>query len=206
MEVVMKEEDLTKKLENIQLPKVKLESHQRRLRMALLDSDYFKKRQEVTFMEMVKARTRGAADTIWSGLVARRHVWQVALASVLAVVVITMVMVGLPSTSPGVSPASVMPEGTTTTTVVSGEPLTDAEKEKALDIIRADPEVRELLDRGAIIGNILPVSAHFEGINAETGEIETITETWAQVWINLEGKEWGALVDLVRGKVESLTD
>ncbi len=52
----------------------------------------------------------------------------------------------------------------------------------------------------------MPVSVHFEGINAETGETEDVTETWAQVWIKLEGKEWGALVDLVRGKVESLTD
>lgn len=157
-------------------------------------------------MELVKARTRGVIDTIWSGLVTRQPVWKVALASVLVMIVVVAAIVGLPSTSPGLSPASVMPVGTTVTTVIDGEPLTDVEKEKALDIVRADPEVRELLDRGAIIGNILPVSVHFEGINAETGETEDVTETWAQVWIELEGKEWGALVDLVRGKVESLTD
>lgn len=202
----MKEEELMKKLEKVELPKIELESHRRRLRMALLDSDYFKKRQEVTFMELVKARTRGVMDTIWSGLVARRPVWQVALASTLVVIVTAAVIVGLPSTSPGLSPATVIPGGTTATTVIGGAPLTDAEKEKALDIVRADPEVRGLLNRGAVIDNVLPVSAHFEGINPETGEAEEITETWAQVWIKLGDKEWGALVDLVRGKVENLTD
>ena len=82
----------------------------------------------------------------------------------------------------------------------------DLEQEKALEIVRADPAMRELLDRGAYIDNVLPVSVHMVGINAETGETEEVTEIWAQVWIKLEGKEWGALVDLVRGRVESLTD
>lgn len=144
----MKEEKLMKQLDKVELPKIELESHRRRLRMALLDSGYFEKRQEVTFMELVKVRTRGVIDTIWSGLVTRQPVWKVALASVLVMIVVVAAIVGLPSTSPGLSPASVMPVGTTVTTVIDGEPLTDVEKEKALDIVRADPEVRELLDRG----------------------------------------------------------
>jgi len=38
----MKKEDLIKKLENIDLPEIKLPSHQHRLKMALLNSGYFK--------------------------------------------------------------------------------------------------------------------------------------------------------------------
>ena len=116
-------------------------------------------------------------------------------------------IVALPSAFPGIYQATPIPvENTPVTTVIDGEPLTYEEKEKALDIVRADTGVRELLDRGAYIDNVLPVSVHMERLNAETGETEEVTETWAQVWIKLEGKEWGALVDLVRGKVESLTD
>jgi hypothetical protein len=43
-------------------------------------------------------------------------------------------------------------------------------------------------------------------VNQETGEIEEITETWAQMWINLGNRQWGVQVDLIRGKVVSVTD
>ena len=33
-----------------------------------------------------------------------------------------------------------------------------------------------------------------------------MTETWAQVWINVGDKQYGAQVDLVRNKVENLSD
>ena len=47
----MKKEDLIKKLENIDLPEIELQSHRRRLRMALLNSGYFKKK---TIMKTIK--------------------------------------------------------------------------------------------------------------------------------------------------------
>jgi len=40
----MKQEDLIKKLENIEVPEIKIQSHQQRLRLALLNSGYFKKK------------------------------------------------------------------------------------------------------------------------------------------------------------------
>lgn len=39
----MKKEDLGKKLENIEIPEIEIQSHKRRLKMALMDSDYFQK-------------------------------------------------------------------------------------------------------------------------------------------------------------------
>jgi hypothetical protein len=92
------------------------------------------------------------------------------------------------------------------TQAVSGPQLTDEEKDKALDIATADPQVQELLDRGAVIDLVLPMYVTFSGINQETGEVEEITETWAQMWINLGNRQWGVQVDLIRDKVVSITD
>lgn len=47
----MNKNDLIKKLENLNLPKVELPSHQLRLKMALLNSDYFRKQ---TTMSLIK--------------------------------------------------------------------------------------------------------------------------------------------------------
>jgi len=92
------------------------------------------------------------------------------------------------------------------TQAVCGPQLTDGEKEKALNIVTADPRVQELLDRGAVIDLVLPMYVTFSGVNQETGEIEEITETWAQMWINLGNRQWGVQVDLIRGKVVNLTE
>ena len=46
--VAMKEEELIKKLENVELPTIELQSHRRRLRMALLDAGYLKRQRGVT--------------------------------------------------------------------------------------------------------------------------------------------------------------
>ena len=40
----MKKEELEKKLENINLPQIEIQSHKQRLKMALLDSGYFKEK------------------------------------------------------------------------------------------------------------------------------------------------------------------
>jgi len=250
----MKEEELIKKLESAKLPGIELQSHRRRLKMALLDADYLKKRRGVSIMELAKSKLRGATDIAARGLTSPRPVWKTALASVLAIALIIGFAIGLPSLmgqSPEVlaaeiaqnSPeviaalggdeietvkvlnikdnmATVIVEGRMggivtafvsllskeVTEVVGGPQLTDEEKGRALNILRADPRITELLDRGAVIDMVLPMYVHLSRVNQETGEIEEITETWAQVWINLGDKQWGAQVDLIRGKVVSLTD
>ena len=92
------------------------------------------------------------------------------------------------------------------TQAVVGPQLTDEEEEQALNIATVDPRVQGLLDRGAVIDLVLPMYVTFSGVNQETGEIEEITETWAQMWINLGNRQWGVQIDLIRGKVVSVTD
>ena len=250
----MKEEELIKKLEEVELPEIELASHRRRLRMALLDAGYPKKRPEVSIMELAKAKLKGGKDIVTRGLVSRRPVWKTALASAFAALLIAALALALPSltgqpaealaadiarSSPEVIAALggdevgtvkvVNIEGDMATVIVEGEmggivtalvdlhtravteavggpQLTDEEKENALNIVTADPRVQELLDKGAIIDMVLPLYVHLGVINQETGEIEEIEETWAQVWIELGNQHWGAQVDLIRGKVVTLTD
>jgi len=92
------------------------------------------------------------------------------------------------------------------TEAVGGPQLTDEEKDKALNIATTDPRVQEVLDMGAVIDLVLPMYVTFSKVNQETGEIEEVTETWAQMWINLGNRAWGVQVDLIRGKVVSMTD
>jgi hypothetical protein len=250
----MKKEELIKKLESTELPKIELQSHRRRLRIALLDADYPERQREVSILDLTKFKVRGGIERMLKGLVSPRPVWKTALVTTLAIVLAFGLTIGLPSLigqSPEVlaaeiaqnSPdiiaalggdevetvkvlniednmATVIVEGKmggivnalvdlytkVVTQAVSGPQLTDEEKEKALDIVNADSRVRELLDRGAVIDLVLPMYVTFSRVNQETGEIEEITETWAQMWINLGNTQWGVQVDLIRGKVVSLTD
>jgi len=48
----MEDKDLIKKLENIELPEIEIQSHKRRLRIALINSDYFL--QKSNFLEIFK--------------------------------------------------------------------------------------------------------------------------------------------------------
>jgi hypothetical protein len=250
----MKKEELIKKLESTELPKIELQSHRRRLRMALLDADYSERQREVAILDVTKSKVRGRVERMLEGLVAPRPVWKTALVTTLAIALAFGLTVGLPSligqspealaaeiaqNSPDViaalggdevetvkvlnikdNMATVIVEGRmggivnalvdlytkVVTQAVSGPQLTGEEKEKALSIAAADPRVQELLDRGAVIDLVLPMYVTFSGVNQETGEIEEITETWAQMWINLGNRQWGVQVDLIRGKVMSLTD
>jgi len=246
----MKDKDLIKKLENVELPEVELPSHQRRLKMALLESGYLRKRQSATVLERVINKIRGGIDTIMGIFVSRRPVWQAVLASVLAIALITALSITLPSLF-GQSDkalaaeitqnssevlaalggdeisevdvieikdgmATVIVHGTLgitvtvevdllteiVTEVIGGPQLTDEEKEKALDILNADPRVQALFAQGAVIHSLLPIELTL--IAAETGE--EVTETWAQAWINLGDKQYGAQVDLIRERVVSLSD
>ena len=250
----MNKEELIKKLESTELPKIELQSHRRRLRIALLDADYLERQREGTILDPTKSKVRGGIERMLKGLASPRPVWKTALVTTLAIVLVFGLTIGLPSligqspevraaeiaqNSPDViaalggdevetvtvlniadNMATVIVEGKMggivnalvdlhtkiVTEAVSGPQLTDEEKEKALDIVNADSKVRELLDRGAVIDLVLPMYVTFSRVNQETGEIEKITETWAQMWINLGNTQWGVQVDLIRGKVVSLTD
>jgi len=250
----MKKEELIKKLQSTELPKIELQSHRRRLRIALLDADYPERQREVAVLDLTKSKVRGGIERMLKGLVSPRPVWKTALVTTLAIALIVGLAIGLPSLmgqSPEVlaaeiaqnSPevvaalggdevetvkvlniqdnmATVIVEGKIggivnalvdlhtkiVTQAVGGPQLTEEEKEKALNIVTADPRVQELLDRGAVIDLVLPMYVTFSRVNQETGETEEVTETWAQMWINLGNRQWGVQVDLIRGKVVSLTD
>jgi hypothetical protein len=199
----MKEEELIKKLRSVDLPHIELESHRNLLKMALLNNDFFKKKREVGIMELVKSRASGVADTIMGGLVTQRPVWRVALASILAMVIVTAAFLVGPSLGP--QKASPFPDGSME---VGGVQLTAEQKEVALSILMADPGIQELLGRGAIIEPklILRLEVSMSRINNETGEIEEVSETWAQAWIQLDNQQLGVQVDLVRGKVVSISE
>ena len=250
----MKKEELIKKLESTECPKIELQSHRRRLKIALLDADYLERQREVAILDLTKSKVRVGIERMLKGLVSPRPVWKTALVTTLAIALAVGLTIGLPSligqspealaaeiaqNSPDViaalggdevetvnvlniedNMATVVVEGKMggivnalvdlhskiVTQAVSGPQLTDEEKEKALDIVNADSKVRELLDKGAVIDLVLPMYVTFSRVNQETGEIEEITETWAQMWINLGNTQWGVQVDLIRGKVVSLTD
>jgi hypothetical protein len=79
----MKEEDLIKKLKNTEIPDIKLKSHQRRLRQALLDTDYLNQRRGFTILKLAKSKVIGVKDTMIRGLISRQPVWKTATVSIL---------------------------------------------------------------------------------------------------------------------------
>ncbi len=52
----MKEEELKEKLERVEIPQIELESHRSRLKMALLNSDYFKKKRGNRVLDAVRTQ------------------------------------------------------------------------------------------------------------------------------------------------------
>ena len=199
----MKREELIKKLENVRLPDIELESHRNHLKMELLDSDCFKKEREVGFMEAIKVRTAGVIDAIMERFVRQQPAWRVALASVFAIALILTGIFAGPTLGPKL--ASLFPQGTIE---VGGPQLTVEQKELAMEIMAADAGVQELVRQGAIIEPklILPLEVTASGINSTTGEPEEITETWAQAWLNIGERQVGVQIDLVRGVVVAISD
>ena len=199
----MKEEELRKKLEMVEIPRIELESHRSRLKMALLNSDYFKKKRGNKTMDAVKTQARGMMDTMLDGMVARRPAWKVALVTAFVMIMMGATVFGLGSLN-GTQQAGLVPNGYT---IIGGDQLTDADKSLAMDILKADPEIQALLASGATIDILLPILVEFQATNPETGEIEGVQETWAQAWITgIDGSTWGAVVDLVQGKVVQLSE
>ena len=123
----MKEEDLIKKVKNVELPDIKIQSHQRRLRMALLDTDYPEKRRGNTILEPAKSKLKGVIDIMIRGLLSRQPVWKTAAAAILAVGLV----IGLSLTVPSLTAESVYAQ--------------------ASEIVRNSPEVHKALGDGEVI-------------------------------------------------------
>jgi len=199
----MKEEILKEKLERVEIPHIELESHRSRLKMALLSSDYFKKRKGEIIMDTVRTMARGITNTMVDTLVARQPVWKVALVVFFAMIMIAGLVFGLGSLN-GTQQAGLNPSGYT---IIGGDKLTEAEEALAMDILKADPRIQSLLAGGATIDIVLPILVELGKVNPETGQTETVQETWAQAWIaGIDGKTWGAVVDLVKGEVAQLSE
>ncbi len=93
----MKEEELIKKLESVELPEIELQSHRRRLRMALLGAGYLKRQRGVAILELAKSEVKRGIDTMIRGLVSRQPVWKPVVAGVLAVALIAGLAIAIPS-------------------------------------------------------------------------------------------------------------
>ena len=84
--------------------------------------------------------------------------------------------------------------------------ITEADKQKAIDIAKADPGVKELLDKGASIGNVSSVYSFGMMTDMETGEMMEFSGMMTWVRIELGEKSWIAQVDLTEGKVVRLIE
>ena len=92
------------------------------------------------------------------------------------------------------------------TVVYHGPQLSGGLESQALAVVRADPRTTALLDQGATLGRVMPIQVAFEGTDPVTGEPTQGSETWAQVPLELDGKEWIAYVNLPDGKIDQLVD
>jgi len=93
----MREEDLIKKLENVELPEIEVQSHRRQLRMALLDAGYLRGQRGVTILEVAKSKVKGGIDIIMRGLLSRQPVWKSLVVGVGAIALIIGLTIALPS-------------------------------------------------------------------------------------------------------------
>ena len=249
----MKEEELIKKLESIKLPQIEIQSHRRRLRMALLNSEYFKEQPKAGVFSQVSSTVKRGADVL-KGLISWRPVWKPALVSALAIALIVSSALFVPSL---VSPSAetlaadiaknspevqkllgddwvtvrkvqlvdgvghVVCEASIGTfalahvdleekEVVRAEKikmpeLTEEEKERAVEIAKADPRVQELLDKGAKIDTVFPIFGVI-ALTEENGETKVETSVSAAVAVTLDDEKWIVHVNLDEGKVERILE
>lgn len=92
------------------------------------------------------------------------------------------------------------------TRVYHGPQLSSGLTEQAQAVVRKDPRTSVLLGRGATFGEITPIAVTYELANPSTGRPTQGTETWAQVRLELDGKEWVARVNLPLDKIDQLLD
>jgi RNA polymerase sigma-70 factor, ECF subfamily len=96
----------------------------------------------------------------------------------------------------------------TEVTTVNGlaEAMGEDGKQKAIEIARADPRVKELLDSGAVIGKVSTIYV-FESLgNVETGEVEESSEVLATVEIVGSEGTHVAHVSLTKGELVKLKE
>jgi hypothetical protein len=91
----MKEEELIKKLESADLPKIEVQSHRRRLRMALLQSRYFKGRSREGILSLIKSKMKRSINALTKGLGSRQPLWKTATAGMLAMVLVVLLFTQL---------------------------------------------------------------------------------------------------------------
>jgi len=92
------------------------------------------------------------------------------------------------------------------TRIYQGPQLSPALTAQAIAIVRSDPRTSALLARGATLGQIMPVEVSYQRAQPSPGQAAQGSETWAQVPLELDGKEWVALVDLPLAKLDHLND
>ncbi|HBR10594.1 TPA: hypothetical protein DD712_05040 [Candidatus Acetothermia bacterium] len=103
----MREEKLIKKLKSVELPEIQLQSHQCRLKMALLDAGYLKDRSRLTVLDMAQSKVKGGIDMI-RGLVSRQPVWARCAFIAVPAAVILLTLLLLQSLVPSLGPQGVM--------------------------------------------------------------------------------------------------
>jgi len=261
----MKEEELIKTLESVELPEIELQSHQRRLRMALLNSGYSRRQWGVPILELAKSKLKGVRDTMIRELVSRQPVWKTALASALAVVLImglAITLPGLTGQSPEALAADIAQNSPEVRALVGGEPvalnttvtdgtayvlclgrsgesaisivdvvnktelqvvevkselpqLSDEQKAKAIDIVKANSKAQELLSSGGTIAKVvgfpMPVKIIKVGDDELTLKEDETGSVIAGVIIVAPYKEddeaqWVFQVDLAKEKVVDIIE
>ncbi|MFU8796042.1 MAG: hypothetical protein ACNA7X_01935 [Dehalococcoidia bacterium] len=139
----MKEEELVKKLEGVELPGTQLESHRRRLRMAVLNAGHLLNEQpKVTSVARARSRVSRDMDTLRRGLVARQPVWKTAAVCIATVALITGLAIALPlliGQSPEALAASIVRNSPEVRAAVVGTPVV------GVDPITLDSVVVQLL-------------------------------------------------------------
>jgi len=139
----MKEEELVKKLEGVELPGTQLESHRRRLRMAVLNAGHLLNEQpEATPLARARSRVSRGMDTLRRGLVARQPVWKTAAVCIATVALIVGLAIALPlliGQSPEALAASIVRNSPEVRAAVVGTPVV------GVDPITLDSVVVQLL-------------------------------------------------------------
>ena len=125
----MKEEELIKKLESIDLPQIEVPSHRRRLRAALLDARYFEAQPRVTAWSLTKSKVSHGIDMIAGALLSRQPVWKTAIGSMLAVALIVglILMPSLTGQSPEVLATNIVQESLHVQAALNGEEIVEVE-------------------------------------------------------------------------------
>jgi len=172
----MKEEELIKKLERVELPRTELESHRQRLRMAVLNAGHLLNEEpRVTTLALAKSKLSRGMDTIRRGLVWRQPAWKTSLVCILTVALIAGLAITLPLLI-GQSP-----------------------EELAASIVRKSPEVRAAL----VVKPIEAGQAEVHSVAVALVRVELIDEDGDNVRVLVRG-EWGryAVADVNLGAKE----